>query len=199
MNTDYFYNCSDKRNQFPFHSSCKECLGNKGKRKNHLGNGYKICSKCKIKKPANSETFGKQKNKIDNLRPECKACMALRLKIAHAAKPKDEMRKKRRNYYNKNKEKMKVTQLLWNKANKGKVRHYKRVRKEKLKRSTVSWFEKEMVEIVYHEVAIRGWEVDHIVPLQSNLVCGLHCHANLQILEKKINRAKSNSYWPDMP
>lgn len=197
--TSDFYKCSDKRNQFPFTSRCKSCLGNKGKRKNHLGGGYKICSKCGVKKPATSEFFGNQKNKIDNLRPDCKVCLSLMQKRNYKSKPKEHLRNKRNEYYEKNKDKLKITQKIWNDANSGKVRHYKRVRKQKLKRAIVPWFEKAMVEKIYHEAAIRGWEVDHIVPLQSKIVCGLHCHDNLQILEKKLNRSKSNSIWPDMP
>lgn len=199
MNTDFFYASNDKRNQFPFKSHCKVCAGSKGKRLNHLGNGYKICSKCKVKKPATKDFFGNQKNKIDNLRPDCKVCESMIKKAAYEKKPKEELKNKRKSYYEKNKEKMLKTQYLWNKRNKGKVRHYKRVRKQKLKRAITKWFEKDMVERVYHEASLRGWEVDHVVPLQSEKVCGLHCHDNLQILEKKLNRAKSNSVWPDMP
>lgn len=199
MNTDFFYISNDKRDQFPFKSHCKVCAGNKGKRLNHLGDGYKICSKCRVKKPATNVFFGNQKNKIDNLRPDCKVCMSMIQKAAYAKKSKEELSKKRRDYYEKNKEKILRNQSIWNKRNQGKVRHYKRVRKQKLKRAKTKWFEKYMVERVYHEAALRGWEVDHVVPLQSEKVCGLHCHDNLQILEKKLNRAKSNSVWPDMP
>jgi hypothetical protein len=42
-------------------------------------------------------------------------------------------------------------------------------------------------------------EVDHVVPLKSKLVCGLHCEANLQIIKRSANRSKSNRRWPDMP
>ena len=43
------------------------------------------------------------------------------------------------------------------------------------------------------------WEVDHIIPLQSKIVCGLHVQSNLRVIPASENRIKSNTRWPDMP
>lgn len=43
------------------------------------------------------------------------------------------------------------------------------------------------------------WHVDHIVPLKSELVCGLHCGFNLRVIPAEYNLKKGNRYWDDMP
>lgn len=45
----------------------------------------------------------------------------------------------------------------------------------------------------------REWNLDHVVPLNSPLVCGLHWWQNLEISERAANTFKGNSWWPDMP
>lgn len=37
-------------------------------------------------------------------------------------------------------------------------------------------------------------EVDHLVPIVSRVVCGLHCEFNLRVIPKDENRSKSNKY-----
>lgn len=40
----------------------------------------------------------------------------------------------------------------------------------------------------------KGFEVDHIIPLNGKKVSGLHTLCNLQVLPISINRSKSNSF-----
>jgi len=51
----------------------------------------------------------------------------------------------------------------------------------------------------FYANAPEGCDVDHIVPLVSPIVCGLHCEANLQYLPSAENQSKRNFHWPDMP
>jgi hypothetical protein len=37
-----------------------------------------------------------------------------------------------------------------------------------------------------------SWHVDHVVPLQSNVVCGLHVEHNLQVIPGRENLSKGN-------
>lgn len=71
----------------------------------------------------------------------------------------------------------------------------------KLYWATPPWFtesmQKEMKEI--YETCPEGFNVDHIVPLDSKIVCGLHVPWNLQHMTFKANMTKSNKWWPHHP
>jgi len=45
----------------------------------------------------------------------------------------------------------------------------------------------------------REVQVDHIVPLFSPYVCGLHVPWNLRIYPTGPNRYRANNYWPECP
>jgi len=42
----------------------------------------------------------------------------------------------------------------------------------------------------------RKWQVDHIIPLYGETVCGLHVAENLRVVSKVANQAKSNKFTP---
>ena len=71
--------------------------------------------------------------------------------------------------------------------------------------AAVAWGNSFFIDEVYALAKLRSkvcgeaWEVDHIVPLQSDLVCGLHWEGNLQVIRRFHNKSKSNRYWPHMP
>lgn len=76
---------------------------------------------------------------------------------------------------------------------------------QRKRRAVPSWANTFFMEEAYALAQLRTrvlgyeWEVDHIVPLRSPIVCGLHTHDNLQVIPARLNYLKSNRYWPDMP
>lgn len=71
----------------------------------------------------------------------------------------------------------------------------------KIHRATPRWLSEADVErmrAIYRDCP-AGCHVDHIVPLKSPIVCGLHVPWNLQPLPAGSNMSKGNRYWPDCP
>lgn len=74
----------------------------------------------------------------------------------------------------------------------------------KIWNATPLWADREKIKLIYKEaerLRENGVDVhvDHVVPLTSDIVCGLHWHGNLAIIPRLENHAKSNRWWPDDP
>jgi hypothetical protein len=89
----------------------------------------------------------------------------------------------------------------WRAANPHKVAAKQARRRATLLQATPAWADNLKIDGIYAASAQSEIEchVDHIVPLNSKFVCGLHCEANLQVLTAFDNISKSNRHWPDMP
>lgn len=66
--------------------------------------------------------------------------------------------------------------------------------------ATPRWADREAIAALYEEArrltettGIRH-EVDHIYPIFSDTICGLHVHTNLRIVTAAVNGAKSNRW-----
>lgn len=69
----------------------------------------------------------------------------------------------------------------------------------RVRKARPKWQSSMEIATYYRVARIFGLEVDHIVPIKSNLVCGLHCLDNFQLLTREQNASKGNRFWPDMP
>jgi 5-methylcytosine-specific restriction endonuclease McrA len=131
---------------------------------------------------------------------------------AYRASPKYAEAIKRR--YQENKDVLLARTQEWRARNRTAVLAYRRAHKkqkpelhraaqmarEAAKRKAIpGWADLGDVKQVYLEARAFGMEVDHIVPLSSAKVCGLHVWENLQLLPRAENIRKGNRYWPNMP
>lgn len=77
----------------------------------------------------------------------------------------------------------------------GKMRNANR-RARKINATIPGWGAE--IQSIYSQCP-KGFEIDHIVPLAHDLVCGLHVPWNLRPLTRFENRSKGNKFDPDDP
>lgn len=117
---------------------------------------------------------------------------------------KDEVLLKDKIQRDRYKDKKKIIDKAWWAKNPVKSKTYVRNRQARKLQAMPKWAKEEDILSMYELVKIKEkvlgtkCHLDHIVPLQSKLVCGFHCKDNLQILPAKENSIKGNRFWPDM-
>lgn len=177
----------------------------------------KCCSRCQVERGL--EAFYRFAQGRFGVHPSCKTCM----NAAHrkwVALNLEKRRKIARDSARKHRPKRKDAILLWARTHRPRLRELERARYTKdpakaiatvrqrtaLKlKATPQWADKNEILAFYAKAqqltARTGTihHVDHVVPLRSALVCGLHWEGNLQVLTQADNAHKSNSRWPDMP
>lgn len=176
----------------------------------------KVCSLCKKEKLLSE--FHKKKASKDGYRKQCKSCRKEAAKLyspLYYSRNKDKIRQ----YREDNMEMLSIAAKQWRERNKESFRQVKRdwqqrnsdlsnaataKRRAAKKQATPLWANVFFISEIYALAKMRErllggkWQVDHIVPLTSELVCGLHWEQNLQVIREEENKRKHNRYWPGM-
>ncbi len=99
-----------------------------------------------------------------------------------------------------NKEKHKIVRAKYGAANPDKINALTAKRRAARLNATPRWFEKSAIDWLYLDSSTSPEysAVDHDIPLNNDIVCGLHCFDNLQVLTFSENSKKSNNFDQDM-
>lgn len=107
---------------------------------------------------------------------------------------KEKKKKYKKKYYSINSEQIKQYVRNWRKINKNKTNSYKAKRRCMLKNSIPKWANLKKIKDIYINCPF-GYHVDHIIPINSKIVCGLHVENNLQYLTARENIIKKNNLY----
>lgn len=175
----------------------------------------KVCTKCKQRLPITNFYMDKQKR--DGLSSSCKTCKlpymrtagleaSRRWKIknaAHVKMYKQSLRKGRRKPADPQAKRR--AKRTWKQRNHAAVIADRAKRRALEHRAIPLWANHFFIQEAYRLAKLRTemfgfkWHVDHIIPLRSESVCGLHTHDNLQVIPAVINLKKGNRLLEVVP
>lgn len=107
-------------------------------------------------------------------------------------KSRDKNLAKMKQWYETHKEHHMQLTYKWKKDNSWKVNANTAKRYAAKRQATPVWADRNKIFDIYKEAKEKNMQVDHIIPLRSEKVCGLHWEDNLQLLSPLENQIKSN-------
>lgn len=182
------------------------------------GFSLKYCKKCCTEK--SKSLFCVDKSKHDGLSYACKECIS-KYKATYDDKLREKLGKQKR--VKKSSSESKAIRVIrkreyrhsriddyrafvraYKRNNSAKIQALNAKRRADLVSATPVWANLFFIEEAYRLCKLRSeitgvkHHVDHIVPLKSDLVCGLHVENNLQVIPAVINLKKSNRFDGDV-
>jgi len=174
----------------------------------------KVCTVCKIRKDHSG--FHKKRSSSDGLTSCCKDCKNSKNKEWYSnnrekrnASVKEWQKSNRDKFLSYQKKSIsnrinerRASARAWNKKNKELRSSREALRRAMKLNATPKWASQKYIDLWYMFAKIesertgRIVHVDHIIPLKSDIVCGLHCEDNMQLLFLEDNSAKGNRYEP---
>lgn len=156
----------------------------------------KQCAKCMQIKEHSQYYKG---NGSDGLHYWCKQC----IKVANAGnylKTKSIVQNRSRHRRKEKAEEIRAYSRAYKKQHPEIVAANDAKRRARKIHANVAWantfYINEIYALAKYRTKLHGfaWHVDHIVPLVSDVVCGLHCEFNLQVIPASVNLSKGNNY-----
>ncbi len=114
--------------------------------------------------------------------------------LAYYYKNKEKLLDYQHTYYRENREHLIDCGKKYKDGNRGKYNAYEAKRRAAKRDATPVWADLNAIQEIYIKASKLGKQIDHIIPLSSPTVCGLHWEGNLQLLSPTENLRKSNTY-----
>lgn len=156
---------------------------------------FKTCSKCQSSK--HTGMFWSKASRPDGLNPWCKDCC----RASNTQRARVRHDRQERQFYSSDQAESK-------RLYKSRNRHKQALSSAKYRAKKISatpvWVDHKSIEEIYKQakeltdffvefLPDSGFHVDHEIPLQGEIVCGLHVPWNLQILPSRLNLSKGNT------
>lgn len=170
----------------------------------------KTCTVCNLE--LGVENFNKRSRSIDGLNSSCKSCRSAQRKTYQSQKGYNKKyrednlefhNQRLKNWRQDNKEHIKLYKKTYETLNRAATLAGWRTKDIKRRGRTPNWLSKDQIKAIQNfywlakdleVITGERYQVDHIVPLNGKIVCGLHVPWNLQVLPADLNLKKSNSF-----